>query len=100
MSEYSIPIPKIRYHLTRDDRHRVQTLFFHAGWTKSQIALQLNLTERQIKYALSHQVTPQKKHSGGRTFLGPLERKQLVDWVCTSAKNIRTPWHKIPAIFG
>jgi ketohexokinase/beta-glucosidase len=96
----SIPTPKTRYHCTRDDRLKIQTLFFHAGWTKAQIALQLNLTERQIQYALCHRVTPQKKHSGRRPFLGPEERKQLVEWVCASAKNRRTPWHKIPAIFG
>lgn len=89
--EYSIPTPKSQYYCTRDDRLRVQTLFFHAGFSKDEIALQLNLTLRQVKYALAHRVTPQKQRSGRRPFLGPEERKQLIDWVCASAKNRRTP---------
>ena len=100
-SEYDSLCPKTPQHnCTRDDRLKVQTLFFHAGWTKDQIALQLNLSLRQVKYALAHRVTPQKNRSGRKPFLGPAERKQLVEWVCASAKNRRTPWHKIPAIFG
>jgi len=52
-SEYSVPRPKTPVHnTTRDERLRAQTLFFDAGWSKSQIALQLNLTLRQVKYAL------------------------------------------------
>jgi hypothetical protein len=99
-SEYSIPTPKVRYHCTRDDRLRVQTLFFYAGFTKDEIALQLNLSIDQVKYALSHPLNPQKKHSGRRPFLGPPEKQQLIEWVCASAKNRTTPWHKILTIFG
>ncbi|PQE33789.1 transposable element tc1 protein [Rutstroemia sp. NJR-2017a WRK4] len=72
MAEYSVPIPKQRNYCTRDDRLRIQTLFFNAGFTKDEIALQLNLSLCQVKYALAHQLTP----------------------------NRRTPWDKIPAIFG
>ena len=101
MSEYEIPTPKTPYKNTRrDDRLRAQTLFFDAGWSKSDIALQLNLTLDQVKYALRHRVTPQKTRSGRRPFLGPAERKQLIDWVCASRKNRRTPWDQIPQIFG
>lgn len=89
-----------QHHCMRNDRLKVHTLFFYAGWTKDQIALQLNLTLRQVKYALAHCVTPQKNRSGRRPLLGPAERKQLVEWVCASAKNRRTPWNEIPAIFG
>jgi len=32
--------------------------------------------------------------------LGPIERKQLIDWVCANGKNRRTPWYKIPGILG
>ncbi|PQE05349.1 transposable element tc1 transposase protein [Rutstroemia sp. NJR-2017a BVV2] len=100
MAEYSVPTPKQRYQCTRDDRLRVQTLFYHAGFTKDEIALQLNLSLRQVKYALMHQLTPQKRRTGRRPFLGPNERRQLVEWVCASAKNRRIPWDQIPAIFG
>jgi len=94
------PTPKTQYHLTRDDRLRVQTLYNHAGWSVPQIALQLNLSKRQINYALSHRVTPQKTRSGRHPFLGVLERRQLVEWVCASAQNRRTPWKDIPVVFG
>ena len=99
--DFLVPTPKAHHHFcTRDDRLRIHTLFFHAGFTKNEIALQLNLTLEQVKYALRHRITPQKRRSGRRPLLGPLERKQLIEWVCASAKNRRTPWAQIPAIFG
>lgn len=100
-SEYRIPTPKTpRRNCTRDERLRAQTLYLHAGWSKDDIALQLNLTPGQVQYALTHRVTPQKKKSGRRPLLGPAERKQLIEWVCASAKNRRTPWKDIPGILG
>jgi DNA-binding transcriptional regulator LsrR (DeoR family) len=58
-SEYELPMPKTpTKNCKRDDRLRAQTLFFDAGWSKSDIALQLNLTLEQVKYALRHRVTP------------------------------------------
>lgn len=101
-SLHSIPTPKTltKKNCTRDDRLRIQTLFFHAGFTKEEICLQLNLTLDQVKYALSHRVTPQKTRSGRRPLLSPRERKQLIEWVCANAKNRRTPWSEIPGIFG
>jgi hypothetical protein len=103
MSEYEIPTPKTplrNRNCTRDQRLQAQTLYRHAGWSRDDIALQLNLTPGQVDYALTHRVTPQKKRSGRRPLLGPAERKQLVEWVCASAKNRRTPWKEIPGIFG
>lgn len=98
-SEYSIPTPKTPCKTcTRDDHVRIQTLFLHAGFTKEEIALQLNLTLDQIKYALRHQLTTQKSRTGRRPLLGPRERKELIDWVCANSKNRRTPWSQIPAI--
>ena len=101
ISEYSVPTPKTpQKSCTRDDHLCIQTLFFQAGWTKDQIALQLNLSIRQVHYALHHRLTPQKSRTGRRPLLGPAERKQLIDWVCTNGKNRRTPWADIPAILG
>jgi hypothetical protein len=81
-SEYWIPTPKtpIKYkNLTRDDRLRIQSLLFDAGWTKDQIAFQLpNVSIDQIKYALTDCFTPQKPRSGRSSFLSPAERKQLI----------------------
>jgi len=100
-SEYELPTPKTpKKECTRDDRLRVQTLYFQAHWSRSDIALQLNLTLYQVNYAIAHRVTPQKKRSGRRPLLGPQERKELVEWVCASKKNRRTPWKEIPQILG
>ena len=44
-TEIFIPTPKTPTRdCTRDNRIRVQTLFFQAHWSRSDIALQLNLT--------------------------------------------------------
>ena len=80
-SEYNIPTPKTPQRhpeSTRDIRLKVQTLYLHAGWTKDDIALQLNLTPAQVQYAIRHRVTPQKTRSGRRLLLGPAEHKKLV----------------------
>jgi hypothetical protein len=98
-----IPIPKTptkKGYLNRDDRLRIQTLFLVAGWSKSDIALQLNVTLDQIRYVLAHQLTPQKRKSGRRPLLEQQERKRLIEWVCASAKNRRSPWKEIPTILG
>ena len=98
--EYNVFTPKTKgQNCTRDDRLRIQTLYFKAGYTRAQIVLQLHVTIDQVKYAISHRLTPQKQRTGRRPFLSPRERKQLVKWVYASAKNRKTPWHKIPAVF-
>jgi len=74
--EYEVPTPKTPYkNCNRDNRIRIQTLFFQAGWSKLEIALQLNLTLKQVKYALSYRFIPQKQRFGRRPLLGPIERK-------------------------
>jgi transposase len=101
--DYYIPVPKTLVkglELTRDDRLKIQTLYLTAGWSKDDIALQLNVSLAQIQYALSHRLTPQKQRSGRRPLLGLRERKQLIQWVCASSYNRRVPWHEIPAILG
>ena len=51
---YYVPTPKTPVHqTTRDDRLRIQTLFYEAGWDIDDIILQLNFT-RQVLYALKH----------------------------------------------
>ncbi|KAH8802969.1 hypothetical protein F5884DRAFT_803852 [Xylogone sp. PMI_703] len=62
--------------------------------------LQLNVTPSQIRYALSHRLTPQKVKSGSQPLLNPSQRKLLIEWVCASAINRRIEWHKIPSILG
>lgn len=66
-SHYSIQTPKTpRKQCTRDDNLRIHTLYFDAGFTEAQIAL--NLTPRQVQYALEHGLTPQKAFVEGKSF--------------------------------
>ena len=84
----------------RDERLRIQTLYFDAGWTQEAIALQLNLSLGQIKYALSHRITPQKHCTGRKIRLNTPQRKRLIEWVTASKANRRVPWPEIPLILG
>lgn len=98
-SMYSIPTPKTpRKQLSRDDRLRVETLYFDANFTQAQIALQLNISLRQIRYALSHRLTPQKRLRGKRPYLNTPQRKRLIEWVTSSEANRRIRWADIPDI--
>jgi hypothetical protein len=58
---YYIPTlkqPSTPHHETsRDDRLRIQTLYYDAKWTISDIILQTNLTRRQVEYALHYRST-------------------------------------------
>ena len=101
---YHIPTPKTpsrrNYETSRDERLRVQTLYYDAHWTIDQIILQTNLTRRQVDYALLTRLTPQKKRSGSHPFLNTPMRKQLIDWVTGNAYNRRVPWAEIPSCLG
>jgi len=79
---YLIPTPKTpkKPDLTRDDRLRIQTLYYEANFTQAQIALQLNLTIGQVQYALAYRLTPQKKKNVGRKLLlSTPQRKRLIE---------------------
>ena len=97
----SFPTPKTpRKDCSRDDRLRVQTLYFDAGWTQDQIVLQTGLSRGQVQYALSHRITPQKHCSGTKVRLNTPQRKRLIEWVTASYTNRRVPWPEIPALLG
>ena len=97
-----IPTPKTPHQdSTRDQRLRIQTLYFDAGWIQAQIALQLNLTISQVRYALQHRITPQKISNVGRKLLlNTPRRKQLIEWVIASRENRQVSWPEIPALLG
>jgi hypothetical protein len=68
--------PSTPHHETsRDDRLRIQTLYYDAKWTINDIILQLNLTRRQVEYALHHRPTPQKHSTGRYVLLNTPQRK-------------------------
>jgi hypothetical protein len=75
----NIPTPKQRKQTSRDDRLRIRTLYHHAGFTLDQIALRLNLTLRQIEYALQQPTTPKRSSQGRKPYLDTPPRKCLID---------------------
>ena len=100
-SSINIPIPKTpRKETSRDERLRISTLYFDAGWTQAQIALQLNLTIDQVRYAIRHRITPQKTRSGCKPFLNTPQRKRLIEWVTASRENREVSWSEIPTLLG
>jgi hypothetical protein len=102
MAEYSVPTPKTprRHASKRDDRFRIETLYFEAGFTIDDICLQLNITRGQVRYALEHRLTPQHYKRGRPPTLSTPQRKRLIQWVTASADNRRVPWAEIPPILG
>ncbi len=59
-----VPTPKTpnKDLTSRDDRLKIQTLYYIAGWTVSNILLQNpRLSRRQVDYALKFRPTPQKQ---------------------------------------
>lgn len=100
-SFYNVPTPKTpRKQCSRDTRLQIQTLYAYAGFTQDEIALQLNLTRNQVRYALAHRLTPQKKNCGRKALLNTPQRKQLVEWVTASSINRAVQWKNIPEILG
>jgi transposase len=79
---------------TRDQRLQAQT-FHDAGLTYAQIRAPLGLTLRQVQYAVSHRLTPKKRH-GRPPILTQEEVNDIITWICVSKANRRTLWIKIP----
>lgn len=77
----NVPTPKTPTHMaSRDDRLRIQTLYYTAGWTIDQIMLQNpRITHMQVEYALNNQPTPQQHLCGRHVLLDTPHRKQLVE---------------------
>jgi hypothetical protein len=96
-----VPTPKTPTRLTsRDDRLRIHTLYYDAGWEIDDIILQLNLTRRQVEYALDHRPTPQKHLRGRHLLLNTPKHKDLINWATADAQNRRVAWADIPAYLG
>ncbi|RDW71804.1 hypothetical protein BP5796_07838 [Coleophoma crateriformis] len=93
------PTPQ-RHELTRDQRLRIQTLFFDAHWSRADIVLQTGYSYNQVCYALRNRLTPQKRKTGRKALLNTPQRKRLIEWVTASQENAETPWKKIPALLG
>jgi uncharacterized protein (DUF433 family) len=101
-SSIFIPIPKIYSSpSTRDDRLRIQTLYYTAGWTVADILLQNpKLTRKQIDYALQCRPTPQKKRCGRHPLLSTPQRKHLISWATFSSLSRDIPRKELPKWLG
>jgi len=100
-----IPTPKTptrakNNDLSRDDRLRIQTLYYTARWSIEDLRLQFPFSRAQIDYALENRPTPQKTHSGRHVLLNTPTRKELVQWVTASSLNRSIPWAEIPKWLG
>jgi hypothetical protein len=70
--EIHVPTPKTptrRPETSRDIRLQYQTLYDLANFTVYEIALQVNLSVRQVYYALEHRITPQKPKAGRKHYI-------------------------------
>jgi len=75
---------------TRDDRIRIQTaLLFNIPWER--ICKVLKVTPRQIQYAYTHRLTPQKQKAGRKPLIRTLQRRQLEEWLLSSPSHRRIP---------
>jgi hypothetical protein len=97
-----VPVPKQprEPELTRDQRLRIQTLFFDTNYTHDQICLQTGYMYKQVCHALTHRLTPQKRKAGRKVVLNTPQRKRLIQWVTASQENRETQWIEIPGILG
>lgn len=99
-SEGGLFLEGIRHakHTTRDQRRDVHILHRN-GFSRPQIAVQLGLTEGQVRYAINQPPTPKKK-TGRHSKITPEELEYLIEWICATKENRRCRWELIPIKAG
>ena len=97
-SSFHVPTLKTPTQVTsRDDRLRIQTLYYTAGWTVNDILLQNpRITRRQVQYSLENRPTLQKHACGRHVLLDTPHRKYLIEWVTQSSFTREIPWEELP----
>ena len=86
--------------LTRDQCVTIHALRAYGHKTYSAIAQDVKCSENQVRYAINHQVTPQKHHSGRHLLLSEAEINDLINFVCVSRQNRRMTWLEIAGIWN
>jgi hypothetical protein len=67
------------------------------GWKYWSIANQLKVILDQVRYAVTHQLTPQKRGKRGpRVVLSTPVCNRLQNWLESSPSNRMVPWPEIP----
>ena len=89
--------PKTPTHMaSRDDRLRIQILYYSAGWSIDDILLQNpRITHRQVQYALENRLTSQKHKCGHITKVDTPHRQYLIHWVTQSFFRREIPWAEL-----
>jgi len=87
--------PQKQKNLSRDSRLKVQTLR-EIGWTYFKIAEHLKITLRQVQYACSMRLTPQKKRCERKAIIDAESLQMLVEFVCASTENRQMSYKQIP----
>ncbi len=77
--------------LSRDQRIEIQALRKYAGWTYQQIALYTPFTLRQIQYACSGPVTPQKSKPHRKKIRTP-DKERIKAWLLEDFQHRKIPW--------
>jgi transposase len=93
------PPPSHRRQLTRDERARIRTLHYTAGWTYQAIVDATGFSYDQVGYAFRTGATP-KKRSGRPPLLTPDQVQQVIRFVCQSKATRRMTWAWIPIALG
>jgi len=86
--------------LTRDQRIQIQTLHEFGPKRYTDIAHDVGCTLRQVQYAVSHRITPQKHRCGRHLLLAEAEIDVLIDFICVSRQNRRMLWLEVAIIWG
>ena len=97
--EYERAVTAVDAYTSRDARMRIRALH-DVGMSITAIARMEHCTERQVRYALSHQATPQSKKAGRKSCITPAERDHIISWVFASRENRLTRWQDIPERCG
>ena len=84
----------------RDTRIKIQAgIMWHVP--HALIRETLDVTDRQIRHAKNHRVTPQKALGRrGKTKLHTPQRRRLEAWLLESPSHRHMPWYRIPGRIG
>lgn len=93
----STPLKRRSKNTTRDQKRDVQ-MAYRCGLNTRQIMDMLDLTQRQVLFALDTPPTP-KKPTGHPPALNAEQRQQLVDYVCASRENRRMNYEELAKEF-
>ncbi|PVH90681.1 hypothetical protein DM02DRAFT_416155, partial [Periconia macrospinosa] len=88
-----------RRRLTRDERLRIHTLYYKAGWKCAQIAYCFGIPERTVERCVKGSVTPDRPR-GRKGVLDTPTKSRLIAHATANSEQRRKPWTQIAAELG